>query len=210
MRMALDTARNDPLIIPLTMARGSCDHKLGGVVRWYLLQTEPNRAFEALRAVASIPGIKPWLATEVARRVVLRNGRPVMVNGQRKREEVLKPLFGSYMFAAFDAYGDAWAPLLRRNREFCTVRLFTDTAFRPIPLPVGDVEAIQARGRAGDGAIDLEAPAFPPLPLGAPVRLTDSPFTEIGKVVRATEAGRVEILFGRLRVTAARDRVEAA
>lgn len=186
-----------------------CDPALGGVV-WHVLQTEPAHEFYALNAVAELPGLRPYLPVEVRRRVAMRGGRPVIENGQRKREDVLRPFFPGYLFVAFDPRGAEWAPIMRRNRETRTVKLFCDTAWRPMRVPDGVIAALQARGRAGDGAIDLEAPSFAPLAVGQSVRLPGGPFEDLGGVVRWTDQRRVEVLLGMLRVTVDRAQVEAA
>lgn len=185
----------------------NCEPLLGGVAQWHVLQTEPAHEFQAFARTSLLPGVRPWLATEVRWRQVLRNGRPVFENGARKREQVLRPFFPGYLFVAFDPRGTDWAPIMRRNRETRTVRLFTDSYLRPLPLPYGVVERLQARGRAGDGAIDLEARPFTPLAVGARVRLPDGPFADLDAVVTWTDQRRVEVLMGLLRATVDRTQV---
>lgn len=185
-----------------------CDPALGGVMRWHVVQTEPSREFEALNAIAAIEGLRPYLPTEIRRRVLMRNGRPVFENGVRQRETVLRPFFPGYLFVQFDPREPAWAPIMRRNRETRTVRLFCDPQLRPLSVPDAVVAALQARGRAGDGAIDLKAPAFGPVAVGASVRLPGSVFDDMAGVVTWTDQRRVEVLMGLLRVTVDRPMVE--
>ena len=178
------------------------------MVSWHVVQTEPQREFAALHAIANLPGLKPWLPTEVHRRKALRNGRPVYEHGQRVTVEAIHPLFRGYLLVAFDAASPCWAPLMRRNRETRTVKLFCDTAWRPLTLPESEVAAWQARGRAGDGAIDMEDVELPPLANGARVTLPGGPWAGIEAVVQSSVMRRVEILMGLLRVTVDRGQVE--
>jgi hypothetical protein len=202
--MALDAAPGHALHTPNSWPPALCDRSDGACSPpWMVVQTEPAREFEALFRVSTLPHVRAWLATEVRRRVALRNGRPVIENGHRKREEALVPLFRGYLFVC----GQGWGPLLRWNREMRTTRLLTDTGLRPLLMPRGAVEALQARGRAGDGAIDLEAPAFGPVAVGACVRV-GGPFGDIEGLVRWTDQQRVEVMMGMLRVTVDRAMVE--
>lgn len=182
-----------------------CDPVSGSMSRWYVVQTEPVSEFLALNGLALLAGITAYLPTEVRRRRKMRHGRPVFENGKPVREETIRAFFPGYLFARFDARDPAWGAILRTRG---VKRLFCHASGQPIPVADVAVEAIQARGRAGDGAIDLEAPAFAPLAPGMRVRIPDGPFADLAAVVQWTDQRRVEVLLGLLRVTVDRRTVE--
>ena len=178
--------------------------------QWFVCQTEPQAEFAALRRVAALPGVKPWLVLEVRRRVLLRHGRPVFIGPQKQHEEVLRPFFTGYLLVSFDPDGEAYAPLLRWNRELRTRRLLTDPAYKPLPIAPGVVEDLQRQGRAGDGAIDLESlPVALFLKPGDEVRIAEGPFANRRAVVSWTDQQRVQVLLGTLKVSIGRGQIQA-
>lgn len=173
---------------------------------WFVVQTEPQSEFQALNRVSKLPGVKPWLILEVRRRFVRHYGRAVFIGHVRQREEVLRPFFLGYLLVSFDPNGEAFAPLLRWNRELRTKCLLCDDNFRPLPLPDGTVADLQRQGRAGDGAIDLQTiPAT--LTVGDKVTVLDGPFADRRTIIEWTDQKRVEVLMGQLRVSLDRSQV---
>jgi len=163
-------------------SRTGRNDRIAGAFPWFVCQTEPQFEFHALNRVAELPGVKPWLVLEVRDRVLLRHGRPVFVGHNKAREEVLRPFFPGYLLVSFDPSGEAYAPLLRWNRETRTRKLLCDTNYNPLALPEGVVEALQEQGRAGDGAIDLSQPV-PVLSAGDRVTVREGPFADRKVVV---------------------------
>lgn len=173
------------------------------MLRWYVVQTEPRREYSVFSEIAAL-GIRPYLPQIVSWRIAYRHGRVIRANGAPVEEPVLKPFFPGYLFVSFDVAEPGWSAIYRTRG---VVQMFSRDG-RPIPLPPLDrqkggwtlVEQLQARGRAGDGAIDLRADAPPPFPPGEIVRVTDGPFTSFQAIVQASDDARVQLLvsmFGR-------------
>jgi transcription antitermination factor NusG len=114
--------------------------------------------------------------------------------------------FPGYLLVSFDPSGEAYAPLLRWNRELRTRKLLCDTSYNPLALPDGAVEALQGQGRAGDGAIDLSCPV-PVLNAGDQVTVREGPFADRKALVGWTDQQRVQVLIGVLRVSLRRGQV---
>ena len=204
--MLLDTGR-EPVYMPtqsgndqIASADGAC------ALPWFVCQTEPQAEFHALNRTAALPGVRAWLVLEVRTRECRRNNYPVFIGQTRAREEYLRPFFPGYLLVSFDPSGEAYAPLLRWNRELRTRKLLCDTAYNPLALPEGVVEALQEQGRAGDGAIDLSQPV-PVLSAGDRVTVREGPFADRKVVVEWTDQQRVEVLIGMLRVSLRRGQV---
>jgi transcription antitermination factor NusG len=132
----------------------------------------------------------------------MRAGRPVWENGHQVDEEAVQPLFPGYFFTSFDAAAPGWGDIARApgvRRLFS--RLREDGTWVPLALPWGLVEDLQARGRAGDGAIDGRCPEFPVLVPGQAGRVMAGSFESFeGTFVMAVGADRVKVLldlFGR-------------
>lgn len=147
---------------------------------WFCVQTEPKSEHHALLALSEI-GFKSYLPQIVVRQT--RYGRT---------EAVIKPLFPSYLFATFDPATDEWG-LIYRVRG--VKRVFTNTAGRPVALRSGEIEHVMTSGRAGDGAIDPEAPAFPRIAPGASVRITGGAMTDWSGVCAWSTDERVGVLM---------------
>ncbi len=153
--------------------------------RWFCANTKPHSEFTALADLSSATkGRKP-----------LRAWLPLFVDYQRGA--AIRPMFRSYVFFAcnpsVDEISRAWyAEGVRR--------VISSANNRPIPLPVGYVEALQARGRAGDGVIDERAAAFPLLRPGDAVKVLDGPFADVMGICQMSDNERVIVLltmFGR-------------
>ena len=176
---------------------------------WHVVQTEPWREFQALRAVSSLPDLRAYLPIEVYRRQVTLHGRPVYDGHTRRTEEAHRAFFPGYLLVSFDPNGTAWGPLLRRNPDLRTLKLFAD-GYKPMTLPSAVVEGLQARGRPGDGAIDLEqrSPVLRQLAAGDKVTVRRGPFEGMNAIVDRSSATRVAVMLGMLRVTL--DRADVA
>lgn len=147
---------------------------------WFCVQTEHKSEHQALRALTEI-GFKAFLPEIVVRQT--RYG---------KTEAVIKPLFPSYLFATFDPVTDQWGHIYRARG---VKRVFTNTSGRPVALRIGEIEHVMAAGRAGDGAIDPEAPAFPRIAPGASVRITGGPMTDWAGVCAWSTDERIGVLM---------------
>jgi transcription antitermination factor NusG len=132
----------------------------------------------------------------------MRHGRPVLMNGQRSTEPVIRPFFPGYLFVELDLSDLSWASI---GRTQGVKRLMSSPEMRPLPVPLGFVEALMAQGRAGDGAIDPgAAPKFPALQKGQHVTVIEGAFTSFDGIVQMTANDRVKVLlsiFGRKTLT---------
>jgi transcription antitermination factor NusG len=172
---------------------------------WHVVQTEPWREFQARDRIAELPGLHPWLPTEVYSRQITKHGRPFYANGIRVVEEAHRAFFPGYLLVHFDANEPHWAPLLRWNPQLRTIRLFVSSSGQPLPLPHATVAALEGCCRASDGAIDMRVRDEKHLAVGASVRLLEGcPFEGLAGTVRWTDQRRVEVLLGLLRVTVER------
>lgn len=162
--------------------------------RWFVAATYPQVEFLAF---ASLGAFKRYLPTIVTYRTLLKHGRPVLDRGKPKVEAVLRPFFPGYLFVQFDLAGSDWGAI---NRARGVKRLITTAELRPIPVPVGFVERLMERGRAGDGAIDPGAAKFPPLEPNQRVRVAGLSDGDMDALVERTDQERVWVLlslFGR-------------
>ena len=145
--------------------------------RWYCWKASPGDQFAALREL-SAQGFRPYLPLYVARR--------------EKDREVIRPLFGSYGFVSFDL-SQRWQAI---HSTRGVAHLFSSSPQRPSAVPPGVVEALQARGRPGDGVIDdqYQGPAFPDV-AGQTVRITAGPFADLHGLCRWSNQKRVSVLL---------------
>ncbi len=159
--------------------------RCGSNARWYVAQTHPQAerwASENLSRQGFVPYL-PLAAVTVRDRVLRTLTRTI-----------LRPLFTSYLFVSFDAARDPWRPICSTRG----VRRLFMTGFRPIPVPHGAVERLQATD-AARLAPAATAAAWAP---GAACVLAAGPFTSFPGVVVDTsdETARVTLLmFGQLR-----------
>ncbi len=146
-------------------------------LRWYCVQTHFREEYRALGELWQ-QGFRAYL--------------PCLLPEDGER---IEPMFPGYLFVAFDAARDQWRPIVATRG---VRRLFSAAPERPLPVPVGIVEELQARGRAGDGVIDLRRRA-PDLE-GRTVRILSGPFADFTGVCQMVAADRVRVLidlFGR-------------
>lgn len=127
------------------------------------------------------------------RRTVIRN---------RKKHELVSPLFGSYVFTRFDREADAWGVL--NSDDIKGVHFVMRNPFNlPIRVPDRDIERLRRAEAAG--AFDLTKPraAFNE---GDKVEIQEGPFAGlIAKVRSAHPKKRVKLLLdglGRLEIEA--------
>jgi transcription antitermination factor NusG len=152
---------------------------------WYCAQSPPNEEFRAFRAIS-----EAGFSAHLPRRLLKRRN-------YGRIQQLVRPLFATYLFIQFDVRADPWGAILRLPG---VRRMLRGADGQPEPLRLGVVEAIQKRGRAGDGVIDDEAAAFP---VGDPLRIVDGPFREWTGVCQwsTDEAvGVLMTLFGREKV----------
>lgn len=132
------------------------------------------------------------LPTIVAYRQKMRHGRPVLTQGRRTSEQIVRPFFPGYLFVELDLPNQDWGSI---GRTQGVKRLLSTPEHRPLPVPVGFVEALMAQGRAGDGAIDPGAAAkFPALAPGQKVRVTVGG-ADLDAIVRMDAEERVWVLL---------------
>jgi transcription antitermination factor NusG len=143
--------------------------------RWYCWKAKPGEQFRALREL-SAQGFNAYL--------------PLYVE---KRDAPPKPLFGAYGFVPFDRNSAQWR-VIHSTRGIAHLVCIDHT--KPVPVPVGIVEALQARGRPGDGVIDetYQGPEHPDL-TGKMVRVTSGPFADLHGICRWSNQKRIAVLL---------------
>jgi len=146
--------------------------------RWYCVGTHPGREYEVTGRLLA-QGFKPYLPIKVTYAADDPAGK-------------LVTMFPRYLFVRFDLVKDRWRPIAHTRG---VLRIIGQSAERPTPVPEGIVERIQARGRAGDGAIDARQPAFPPIEPGSEVRIISGPFADIDAICFASSRTRVRLLM---------------
>lgn len=100
---------------------------------------------------------------------------------------VLAPLFPNYIFVIMDPSVQRWRAV---NSTIGVASLIMGKE-RPIPVPVGVVEAL-VTATEGSGAIRLDRE----LQAGDDVRILSGPFAEtLGQLVRLDDRGRVQVLL---------------
>lgn len=182
-----------------------CDPASGSMPRWHVFQSEPSSEFHAQIMLRDIPGVEVWVPVEIRRRRKMRSGRPVLVNGRPVTEEVRRPYFTGYGLVRFCVSDPSWGAI--RYTEGVK-RLLCSPTGSPLPIADVHVDRLRAQGRAGDGAIDLQAMPFPLFP-GQRVTV-GGPFGDVLGMVAASDSARVTVLMGLLRVTVPRAQVVVA
>src|ERR1700679_2103883 len=114
---------------------------------WYCIYTEPRDEYRVFNGLAEI-GIRGYLA---------RGLYPQQRYG--RTEHIIRPLFPRYVLASFDLADDAWGKIrdLRGSRG-----LLRAPSGSPQKARHGEVERLQALGRAGDGVICEGLPGMAP------------------------------------------------
>lgn len=159
---------------------------------WYVLSTEPG----ADRVYLNRDG--DW-ACGLTDRVldlgfdVYQPRERAMKTRQRKRVEVVEPLFNGYLFVCFDEHRDDWQRLL----DVKGVEDVLSNCDIPSRVPTAWVEAIRRAEHAG--AFDRR-PDASPFKVGELVRIAEGPFAGLH--------ARIESLVAKLKSSTATKRVK--
>ncbi|WP_439572621.1 transcription termination/antitermination protein NusG [Phreatobacter sp.] len=157
--------------------------------RWYVVATKPSAEDLAVRGIGRL-GFAAFCP--LVEREVVRRGEAYLVT---------RPLFPNYVFARFCFARGGW---LKITETFGVSRILGEGlvsvrrggadsrgVMRPLPLPTGFVEALQAVGPKLIGARKDEH-----FRQGGAVRVAVGPFADlIGKVTGLDKNGRVRVLF---------------
>lgn len=160
----------------------------------------PTRA-ESRRDGGACPPSRTWHVVRAAYRAeflafaeLVRAGFhawvPLVVTRALGHAPRVGPMFPGYLLVAVDA-GASWGAITRTRGVEQVLMAAQDV---PAVLPATWVEALMARGRAGDGAIDPDAKPF----AGARVRVVRGWATGFEGVCQAEEEGRVRVLLAML------------
>jgi transcription antitermination factor NusG len=156
--------------------------------QWFVVKTAPQAEHMTILGLSE-QGFRAWFPQIAVRQT--RYG---------KSEKVTRPLFGGYIFTQFDPNRDPWGLVYRTAGVHS---MLTNASGRPQPLRLGEIERLMSLGRAGDGVIDNEAPAFPRIAPGATVRATNGALVDWTGVCQWSTAQRLGVLmtmFGSERV----------
>jgi transcription elongation factor/antiterminator RfaH len=140
-------------------------------VRWYAVQTLPQREFGA-RAQLEAQSYRIFLPCHLK-----------TVRHARKLKTINAPFFPRYLFVQLDLSRDRWRSI---NGTFGVASLIMDGE-RPMPVPVGIVEALQARLQP-----DAASAHNDDLQVGQSVEVMVGPFANL--------AGELESCEGKTRV----------
>lgn len=148
---------------------------LASAKRWYVVRTQPRAE---RRAVVNLQ--KQGFEVFYAR---FRKSR----RHARRLENVLVPLFPSYIFVQLDLSRERWRSV-NGSRGVSHMIMQGD---RPKAVGPGIVESLQQCTRS-DGTVDLT----PRLRIGQSVRIAHGPFTDlVGTLGQLDSAGRVRVLL---------------
>ena len=106
----------------------------------------------------------------------------------------LRPLFGPYLFALFDAEQDGWGAITRQPSVARPAVLYTSDPYRPTPIPTALVDQVHSNIGRRIEAVEADAgkrhviadPVAVLVAIGASVRLVDG--------LGAGRAGKVDAL----------------
>jgi transcription antitermination factor NusG len=157
-----------------------------GEPRWHVLTTKHRAEYRALVEINRL-GFRPYLP------MFVKYSRPKKL-GEQTRAEVL-PLFSGYMFVAFNPFSDQWRRIFSARG---VSGMFMLPGERPIPVRRGVVEAIQAKGRAGDGVIDEHAQAFSCVTAGETYRVVGGAFDAFQGICTMSDGKRAKLLLSML------------
>ena len=154
--------------------------------RWHVLTTKHRAEYRALVEVFRL-GFRAYLP------MFVKYSRPKKL-GEPTRAEIL-PLFSGYMFVQFNPNHDQWRRIFSARG---VSGLFMLPGERPIPVRRGVVEAIQAKGRAGDGVIDERAKAFADITEGQTYRVVGGAFDAFQGICTMSDGKRAKLLLSML------------
>jgi transcription elongation factor/antiterminator RfaH len=148
---------------------------LVGNERWFLVHTQPKSERKA-----------DWHLGAQGFRTYLPQIQKTIRHARQLRT-VQAPLFPGYLFIVLDLGCDRWSPV---RSTVGVSRLFTHQDGRPIPVPVGIVEALIERSDGNLTRLDSG------LIKGQHVRILSGPFVDfVGTLERLDDAGRVQVLL---------------
>ena len=146
----------------------------GGACRWYVVWTNPQQEYQALRALNCRPltrGIETYLP---------------LIRERRNAKWVTVPLWPRYLCVAFDAEQDPWGAICRTPGVCGVIRHAPDA---PTPLPVGVVEDLMAR-TSDRGCVDDIGDRAPDMPVGAAIS-----WNGLDGIVTASAPNRIRVLM---------------
>ena len=143
--------------------------------RWFLAHTLPKSEWKAVLHL-SAQGFRSYLP-QIQK----------TIRHARQLKTVEAPLFPRYLFVILDLGRDRW---LSVRSTVGVSSLFGSRDGRPVPVPIGIVEALIARSEDSLTRLDNE------LVKGQHVRILTGPFVDfVGTLDRLNEAGRVRVLL---------------
>lgn len=142
-------------------------------VRWYCIQTFPMREQAVCRDLCDLD---------------LDHHLPLFVDRSGDKP-VHRPLFSGYVFVLFDCGTDPWRKLVSLSG---VRRLFSTSAERPIPIPVGVVENLKACGMIDEPD---DAPWLEPIRVGHAVRILSGPFAGLEGICHWSTSQRTRLLI---------------
>jgi transcriptional antiterminator RfaH len=149
--------------------------EVGSCRRWYVVHT-----LQLCEARAQIQLERQGFCTFLPRYVKT-------VRHARKCTTVSAPLFPRYLFIELDVLHDRWRSV---NGTFGVANLLTAND-RPVPLPIGVVEALIEQIGENYGVSEPVA-----IEVGEPVQISRGPFADlIGRLARIDGRGRVQVLL---------------
>jgi transcriptional antiterminator RfaH len=155
--------------------------KLGSNERWFLAHSQPKSEHKAVLHLAA-QGFTTYLP-QIQK----------TIRHARQLRTVRAPLFPRYLFVMLDLERDRW---LSVRSTVGVSRLFTSQDGRPVPVPVGIVEALIERSDADLLRLDND------LVKGQQVRILSGAFADfVGTLERLDGAGRVQVLLAMMGTT---------
>jgi len=147
------------------------------MIEWYVVHSRPHAEAQASEHLRR-QGYTVYLPVERA-----------CVRHARRREWVQRPLFSRYLFVAVERAATPWRPIMSTVGVAGVVK----SGDVPVPVPIGVIDALRERERAGEFDRQLAADRLKP---GGVVRVADGPFADrVALLSKASGAERVCILF---------------
>jgi len=149
--------------------------KLAASERWFLVHTQPKSECKAQLHLGA-QGFRTYLP-QIQK----------TIRHARQLKTIRAPLFPRYLFVILDLERDRW---LSVRSTVGISRLFTTQEGRPVPVPVGIVEALIEQSDGNLTRLDTR------LVKGQQVRILFGPFADfIGTLERLDGASRVRVLL---------------